>query len=368
MRLRPRSEAIGGLVPALRASAMSDSMYAAVLPRLSLCALLGGIAPALRGGALSLALSGCALIGYDLGAVEGAGAGRTGDGSSGTAAANTAGAKGAGMGAGAGRGGGSAAGDGGRGGQAGADADASAPIAGSGGDADASSGADAAADGGVGDDAGLLPDPCPGMPDGTPCDINSFCKSDMNCSNGRCAGVTDRDCSEFDQGCTEGVCIEAERRCVPKDVADGTNCGPGRTCSGGVCSGSGCVADQSCDLSCDGEDCALDCEQAATCTIVCTADSDCDVGCQDIDECVGACESSTCDFDCRGAVLCNAVCTDSSCRIRCEDAGNCNAIVCATGASCVIECGADTCAFALCAAGDEQQCPDGVLVCGTDCP
>lgn len=326
-------------------------MYDAVVARLCVCAVA--------------MLSGCALIGYDLGSDPESQAGRTGDGNAEAGRGTDGGAAVAG-----GRDGsedGGSAARAGRGGSAGASGGSSA---GSGAGAGTSE-TDAAIDAGAADGGGdvLLPDPCPGLADGTLCERNVFCRSEMRCSGGVCVGGIERDCSGLDQGCMHGVCIEEDRRCLAKPIEDGTDCGSDRTCLAGVCrTNQSCGSGLSCDQSCGGDDCHFDCQDADACTVACDSGSDCDVDCQDATSCAPTCNSAECDVDCRNADSCDAVCSDSDCRIRCETGGDCSAIVCAAGSTCLIECGGGNCNFQLCATNDVQQCPGDVLICNGVCP
>lgn len=330
-------------------------MYDAVLLRLSVCA--------------AVMLSGCALIGYDLSSDSDSDpqAGETGNGSSGRGGAGAdtdggtsgASATGGGDGGGGGLPGWFGGGGGGQGGfgwpwpTAGRDGDAGVTL-------DAGS-ADA------GDER--LPDPCPELADGTPCDVNGFCKSEQTCFGGVCLGGVERDCSDLDQGCMHGVCVEENRQCMAKPVADGIPCGLGESCHEGVCRlDELCAPDQTCDLACTADECHISCDGANSCTIGCTLGADCDIGCQDAFNCETTCESATCDVDCRDATICDVTCSNSSCRIRCAGAVSCTEVVCGPGSSCEIECGGSDCDFALCATNDVQQCPGDFLVCNGECP
>ena len=327
-------------------------MYDAVLSRLSVCAVA--------------LLSGCALIGYDLSANGEPHAGSSANGSGGRAGSDGDGERDGGT-------SGAPALDGGNSGQGGVSGwwgsggfggwPGWPPSAGIGGDADAA--VDAGGDAG----GSLLPDPCPGEPDGTPCFINAFCKLDMTCTGGVCMGGIERDCSELDGSCIHGACYEEGRTCLAKPDAEGTSCGLGQACHEGVCrTDEVCDPGQDCDLACAGGECHIACDGANTCTVACPSGTDCDIDCQGANTCAPSCESATCDVDCRDASNCNATCVNSDCRIRCEGAENCEEVVCTLGASCLIECGGSECEFALCSTNDVQQCPGDVLVCNGPCP
>jgi hypothetical protein len=183
-------------------------------------------------------------------------------------------------------------------------------------------------------------------------------------------GGVERDCSHLDIGCMHGVCVEEDRSCWSKALADGTECGAGQTCHEGVCRrDEGCAAGEDCELACVDDDCHLSCDEANTCVVACELGADCDVDCRDTNNCAPACASSaTCDVDCRDANNCDVSCVESSCEIRCAGAESCDGIVCGPGARCAIECDGSDCDFELCAANDVQQCPGDVLVCNGTCP
>ncbi len=78
--------------------------------------------------------------------------------------------------------------------------------------------------------------------DGTPCPDTLFCYENT-CQAGECTPTTLRDCSAFDGPCTLGVCDERSRQCVPRSIADDTECVSGEenqctpfsTCRSGSC-------------------------------------------------------------------------------------------------------------------------------------
>ena len=56
---------------------------------------------------------------------------------------------------------------------------------------------------------------CVPVGNGTACDDGGFCTVDESCTDGECGGGKERDCSELDSECSEGVCDEESDSCQP---------------------------------------------------------------------------------------------------------------------------------------------------------
>jgi hypothetical protein len=293
-----------------------------------------------------LVLSGCALIGYDLGA---SGPSGSQDDAGISAASPPRGAAG---------------------GSAGGTAVAGSPSAGAGGTEGRDGGPrrdgaapDAAHDAGPPDDA------CEGRQEGDSCDDGLYCVHSEVCRSGACVGIA-KDCSSLADACHIGLCDEDADRCYAKPWPDGTSCGVGGICLSGACSVvQRCPADGSCTFGCTDGNCAVDCGQADECSVACAAGTRCNLDCTEADECTLACTAADCRVDCTRADNCAIACLQGSCLIECAGANHCEQVVCTNGATCTLDCtGANHCDFAACSQGGIQQCPDNLLVCNGPCP
>ena len=134
-------------------------------------------------------------------------------------------------------------------------------------------------------------------------------------------------------------------------------CGAGCGVCPSDCGSCTCQAGCTCSFECD-DDCTRTCQGADT---RCSADvrdiSNVDLRCEDGAECVYdarqasnadvRCTGSRCDVDCTDVSNCNVRCLRSECLVDCTDASNCNLRDCEMAPT---------------------SCPDGVQVCGRDCP
>jgi hypothetical protein len=72
--------------------------------------------------------------------------------------------------------------------------------------------------------------------DGTGCNAdNTDCTVGDSCQNGTCTPGAGVDCSTQSDPCNTGVCRQSDGQCIKQPKADGTACGSGLTCAGGVC-------------------------------------------------------------------------------------------------------------------------------------
>jgi hypothetical protein len=280
-----------------------------------------------------LALSGCALIGYDLEATHGA---EAGDADGGAAITGGSGGSSSGAGGGSGASGRWAwwtyqPGFGGRAGTAGSAG--AAPI-----------------DAGANDPAACL-----GRSNGAPCEDGLFCTVGDRCFGGSCLSGVERDCSAQATVCNLAECSEADAACVLRPAFDGVafGCGDGEFCVGGACvAGESCPSGENCDYSCPGTTCNYQCSEANRCAIDCAGGSTC---------LVATCRNADCEVSCAAG---------SSCILNCFGAHDCHHVVCSDGARCAMNCAfADNCEFESC--GDPagaRLCGDGWIVCNADCP
>jgi hypothetical protein len=161
--------------------------------------------------------------------------------------------------------------------------------------------------------------------------------------------------------------------------------------AGATCTGEGCVCSATNECTCtNGVDCKAACE---ACSLTCEQSAKCNaeakgavtLACNDSSECKGnggdgstlSCiDSSSCDLKAGAGSV--ATCTDSTdCKINlgpgstvdCTDSASCD-IKCDDG-DCEVRCGPSTQCALNC--GEEDggkpgtECPDGRLICGTDC-
>lgn len=72
---------------------------------------------------------------------------------------------------------------------------------------------------------------------GSTCDDGVFCIEGETCTGGKCGGGKPRDCSHLDTDCIKGQCSEILQTCYPAPVANGTSCGTAKkaSCCGGLC-------------------------------------------------------------------------------------------------------------------------------------
>ncbi|TMA41923.1 MAG: hypothetical protein E6J81_17925, partial [Deltaproteobacteria bacterium] len=95
----------------------------------------------------------------------------------------------------------------------------------------------------------------------TNCDDHLACNGVETCDvNNGCVAGTPVDCSNFDDTCRQGTCLEPDGRCEAQPVADGTvcnangdTCSQPDTCQGGFCRAGG-GGDTDGDLVCDADD------------------------------------------------------------------------------------------------------------------
>lgn len=135
--------------------------------------------------------------------------------------------------------------------------------------------------------------------------------------------------------------------------------------------GGGTTTDLSCD--CQTGRCRNPCNSAGTIDGSCSCDASCGGGscaidCSDDSVCGISCNGGECDVTAQNATSVTAVCRDGAdCAFSCSDAARCDAIRC-EGATCIIDCsGAAVCGFSFCTDG-QAECPDGQIVCGRECP
>jgi len=67
--------------------------------------------------------------------------------------------------------------------------------------------------------------------EGEACDDGSLCSLSSSCQAGACAPLDQVDCSGFDSPCTLGQCDPNSGACVAADLADGSDCDDGDSCT-----------------------------------------------------------------------------------------------------------------------------------------
>ena len=67
--------------------------------------------------------------------------------------------------------------------------------------------------------------------EGEACDDGSLCSSSSSCQAGACAPDELVDCSDFDSPCTQGQCDPETGACLAVDLADGSECDDGDSCT-----------------------------------------------------------------------------------------------------------------------------------------
>lgn len=93
--------------------------------------------------------------------------------------------------------------------------------------------------------------------DGMGCtDVNDLCTIDKTCNAGACTGGIPKDCSQLTVGCDLGVCDTGTGQCMAQSVGDGQLCDDldactsGEICTAGTCGGGSPVT--TCSLTSDG--------------------------------------------------------------------------------------------------------------------
>ena len=189
---------------------------------------------------------------------------------------------------------------------------------------------------------------------------------------------------------SEGMTMTARAWLVALAIFTAAGCGSdggetgSATCTGAGCACTGfdceCVAGADCKTECGSTSCSLDCTTDAKCNG--SSEGALTLQCIDTSECKGnggdgsvitCTEQSNCDL--KADAGSTAVCRDqATCKfnlgpratIRCEDESHCDlkcdvdcVATCVETADCKVSCGADS--------TPGVTCPDGRLVCGTDC-
>ena len=113
--------------------------------------------------------------------------------------------------------------------------------------------------------------------DGVPCDDGAWCSVNDYCLDGLCASGPPRDCSDYADLCSAGLCLEDEDLCEAAPLSQGTPCGGPTTCVAGVVySPSACDGEGACgaagELSCAPY---AHCQDAEGCATSCEVDGDC---------------------------------------------------------------------------------------------
>ncbi len=107
--------------------------------------------------------------------------------------------------------------------------------------------------------------------EGEACDDGLYCNDGETCQSGVCTGGGPWDCSDFDDQCTRGLCLEADEACVADPVNEGLACDDSdpcttsETCQAGTCTGEidkDVDGDGFIDDQCGGTDCNDDAGQA----------------------------------------------------------------------------------------------------------
>ena len=198
---------------------------------------------------------------------------------------------------------------------------------------------------------------------GTPlvCDDGNACNGVENCSAAvGCEAGTPLNCDDGNV-CTVNTC-DAQQGCTSVNVADGTSCGSGQVCVGGVCS-SGCSVNAECDDNnvCNGTETCVDFLCAPGTPLVCDDDNACN-GAESCDPASG-CQAGTplvCDNNdvCDGAESCDpATGCQSGTPLECVDDGEpCTAEFCDE----IVGCTFDTLADGTPCGGAGQTCQAGV--------
>ncbi|NOZ86534.1 MAG: VCBS repeat-containing protein [Deltaproteobacteria bacterium] len=68
--------------------------------------------------------------------------------------------------------------------------------------------------------------------DGTKCEDGLFCTIGDKCESGVCKGEP-RTCEEVEDNCHDGICVEDQDKCIPKEKPDNTDCEDGLYCTVG---------------------------------------------------------------------------------------------------------------------------------------
>jgi hypothetical protein len=217
-------------------------------------------------------------------------------------------------------------------------------------------------------DGGVVSPECRGKDDLDACEDGKFCTTRDYCMGGACIGGSPLSCGDE---CNTGTCNESQRSCELTPVPNDTECGFGFfdafKCIDGRCSSPTmmCTEGGECTPSCTGGTCDVSCPNTDSCQPTCSDGSTCNVDCQGSAECKVQCESSTCAVQCQGSGTCDVDCTaGATCGVICTDASGCEETDCLDGSKCTLLCTeAEDCGFRNCWA-NEQQCPDGKVVCG----
>lgn len=121
-----------------------------------------------------------------------------------------------------------------------------------------------------------------------------------------------------------------------------------------VCEGGDCVCPSTgdCEIHC-GDDCNLTCAGSGNCDFIC--DVACDVACTNTGECLVDVRSGS-TVSCTSSGDCHVTC-HGDCSVDCSGSGDC-IVYCLDGGSCNF----------LSCNGDEHDCGDNTMACGTGCP
>ena len=124
--------------------------------------------------------------------------------------------------------------------------------------------------------------------DGAACDDGLTCTFGDKCLHGLCKPGAAPDCGDWDGPCTVGTCLEEAGGCAASPKPEGTLCGGGAACSGGVL-----FPGTACD---DAGECMPQAEQPCAPYAVCASAVACATSCVGDDDCVegAACLGGEC--------------------------------------------------------------------------
>jgi cysteine-rich repeat protein len=159
----------------------------------------------------------------------------------------------------------------------------------------------------------------PVAPTGTACNDGNACTQTDTCSNGACSGANPITCAALDQCHVAGTCDTATGTCSNPNIADGTTCNDGNsctqtdTCQTGACTGANpvtCTASDQCHVAGTCDTTTGTCSNPAATDGTTCDDGD---GCTQTDACqTGACAGGN-----------PVVCTASD---QCHDVGTCDSL------------------------------------------